>query len=77
MVHILRSKSTRYYPSRVIFEKKSYALMLTVTTQITADIETRLVMNSSYCKWSLETTVLARVRNVTSLAKLETEILIT
>ena len=28
MVHSLRSKSTRNYPSRVIFEEESFALML-------------------------------------------------
>ena len=38
-------------------------------TQITAAKETRLVMHSPNCKWSLGTTVLARVWDITSLVK--------
>ena len=68
----LRSKSTRYYPSRVIF------LRFSVTTQITAAKQTRLVIHSFKRKgrmlymvpWNYWP-VLARLRAVTSLAKPE------
>ena len=68
----LRSKSTRYYPSRVIF------LRFFVTTQITAAKQTRLVIHSFKRKgrmlymvpWNYWL-VLARLRGVTSLTKPE------
>ena len=72
----LRSKSSRYYPSRVILRnspllKVSIVCLAAVTTQITAAKKARLVIHSSNCKWPLGITVLARLRDVTSMAKPE------
>ena len=49
-VYNLRSKSTRYYPNHVIYEKWSFALMLlsfAFLLRPTAAKDTRLIMHSS------------------------------